>query len=62
MNDWKSTGARLGGLSRSTVFELWRTAALGSVKVGRRRFSTDQQIAVYIAGLEAASATGGDAA
>lgn len=52
MNDYKATGARLGGISRSLVFELWASGALPSVKIGRRRFSTDKQIADYIAGLE----------
>lgn len=59
MNDWKATGARLGGVSRSTVFALWLSGELGSVKVGKRRFSTDRQIEQYIERLEA---IGGDAA
>lgn len=54
MNDWEATAAELGGISRSLVFELWKTGALGSVKIGRRRFSTDAQIKAYIAKLEAA--------
>lgn len=52
MNDWKATGARLGGVSRSTVFGLWASRELGSVKIGKRRFSTDRQIADYIERLE----------
>lgn len=52
MNDWKSTAAKLGGVGRSTVFALWASGELGSVKIGRRRFSTDRQIAEYIARLE----------
>lgn len=58
MNDWKATGLKLGGIGRSTVFGLWASGALGSVTIGSRRFSTDRQIAEYIAALE----TGGDAA
>ncbi len=55
MNDWESTGAKLGGISRTTVFLLWRTGQLASVKVGKRRFSTDRQIAEYIERLEGAA-------
>lgn len=58
VNDWKATAAQLGGVSRSTVFGLWYTGGLGSVRIGRRRFSTDRQIADYIERLE----KGGDAA
>lgn len=53
MNDWQATGQRLGGLGRSTVFGLWHSGELGSVKIGRLRFSTDRQICDYIARLEA---------
>ena len=60
MNDWKATGLKLGGISRSYVFELWSTGELGSVKIGRRRFSTDAQISSYITSLESA-VTGGAA-
>lgn len=55
VNDWKATGVRLGGISRSTVFMLWTSGELGSVKIGKRRFSTDRQIDVYIARLEGAA-------
>lgn len=55
MNDWEATGLRLGGISRSLVFQLWRTKELGSVKVGKRRFSTDKQISEYITRLEGAA-------
>lgn len=55
MNDWEATAAKLGGISRSTVFALWASGDLGSVVVGKkRRFSTDRQIAEYIAKIEAA--------
>lgn len=60
MNDWEATSGRLGGISRSTVFGLWASGELGSVKIGKRRFSTDKQIADYIQRLE--RQTGGDAA
>ena len=49
LNNWQETGAKLGGASRSLVFRLWATGELGSVKVGKLRFSTDDQIANYIA-------------
>ena len=55
MNDWEATGNKLGGISRSLVFQLWRTNELGSVKVGKRRFSTDRQINEYISRLEGAA-------
>ncbi|WP_162834979.1 hypothetical protein [Mycolicibacterium iranicum] len=55
MNDWEATGLRLGGISRSLVFQLWKTGELGSVKVGKRRFSTDKQISEYISRLEGAA-------
>ena len=55
MNDWEATGLKLGGISRSLVFQLWRTKELGSVKVGKLRFSTDRQIAEFIERLESAA-------
>ncbi|HOB49723.1 MAG TPA: hypothetical protein PKK01_10485 [Mycobacterium sp.] len=55
MNDWKTTGAKLGGISRTMVFQLWKSGELASVKVGKRRFSTDRQITEYIRRLEGAA-------
>ncbi|ADT97189.1 hypothetical protein [Mycolicibacterium gilvum] len=55
MNDWEATASKLGGISRSLVFQLWRTKELASVKVGKLRFSTDRQIEEYIARLEDAA-------
>jgi hypothetical protein len=55
MNDWAATAAKLGGVSRSLVFKLWRTGQLASVKVGKLRFSTDRQISEYISRLEGAA-------
>lgn len=55
MNDWEATASKLGGISRSLVFQLWRNRELASVKVGKRRFSTDKQIAEYIGKLEGAA-------
>jgi hypothetical protein len=52
VNDWNATGQKLGGLCRSFVFSLWASGDLASVKIGRRRFSTDRQIAEYLARLE----------
>ncbi|WP_204800566.1 hypothetical protein [Mycobacterium riyadhense] len=57
-NDCVATSAKLG-VGRSKVFELWKSGALKSVTIGRRRFSTDNQIAEFLSGLEQA---GGDAA
>lgn len=56
MNDWKATAGKLGGVGRSTVFELWASGELGSVTIGRRRFSTDSQIDQYIRHLEMSGA------
>lgn len=55
MNDWRSTAIKLGGVGRSTVFALWASGELPSVKIRRLRFSTDKQIADYIARLEGAA-------
>lgn len=55
MNDWKATAAKLGGVGRSMVFALWASGELPSVKIGKRRFSTDKQIADYISRLEGAA-------
>lgn len=63
MNDWEATASKLGGVGRSTVFGLWASGELGSVTIGRRRFSTDAQVADYIGRLESrASGPGGTAA
>lgn len=56
LNDFKATGLKLGGISRTTVFQLWASGALASVQIGTRRFSTDQQIAEYIERLESGAA------
>lgn len=55
MNGWEATASKLGGISRSLVFQLWKTGELPSVKVGKRRFSTDKQIIDYISRLEGAA-------
>lgn len=66
VNDWKATSGKLGNICRSRVFDLWGSGELGSITIGRRRFSTDGQIEEYIARrLEAAAAqvaAGGDGA
>lgn len=51
MNDWKAVAAKLS-VGRSTVFALWNSNQLASVRIGKRRLSTDKQIAEYIARLE----------
>lgn len=55
VNTWEQTSAKLGGISRTLVFQLWASGALASVKIGRRRFSTDAQISEYISRLEGAA-------
>lgn len=52
LNNWRSTATKLGGISRAKVFALWASGALGSVKLDGRRFSTDEQIATFIADLQ----------
>lgn len=55
LNNWRSTAVKLGGISRAKVFELWASGDLASVMIGTRRFSTDDQISAFIAGLAAAA-------
>lgn len=57
MNDWETTADKLGKISRSFVFRLWASGELGSVRIGKRRFSTDAQIADYIQRLEVGAAS-----
>jgi hypothetical protein len=60
LNNWENTGAKLG-VGRSRVFQLWASGELGSVTIGTRRFSSDNQIAEFVRRLEMASATPGGA-
>ena len=53
--DQKETRVRLGGIGLTKLYELWGSGELGSVYVGKRRFSSDSQIADYIERLEEAS-------
>ena len=55
LHGWQEVAHQLGGICRSKVFELWESGQLGSVKLGKLRFSTDRQIAEYIAKLESAA-------
>lgn len=55
MNDWRAVAAKLGGIGRSTVFKLWYSGELGSVRIGKLRMSTDKQLAEYISRLEGAA-------
>lgn len=55
LNNWEQTGQKLGGIRRTKVLELWYSDQLGSVLIGNKRFSTDRQIADYIARLEGAA-------
>jgi hypothetical protein len=52
MNDWRDLSAELH-VSRSTIFGLWQSGDLASVKIGKRRFSTDRQLADFVERLEA---------
>lgn len=55
MNDWKATSEKLGGIGRTLLFSLWASGELASIKIGKRRFSTDRQISDYVARLEGAA-------
>lgn len=53
--DQKATRERLGGIGHTKLYELWGSGELGSVYVGKRRFSSDAQIADYIRNREQAA-------
>jgi excisionase family DNA binding protein len=44
-------GTRLGGLSRSSVYELVATGRLPTVRIGRRRFVTQPDLEAFVARL-----------
>jgi excisionase family DNA binding protein len=48
LHDVETTQQLMGGIARTTVFELIRSGELGSVKVGRRRMVPQSQIDAYI--------------
>lgn len=54
MNDWRAVAEKLC-VGRSTVFALWQSGELSSVRIGKLRRSTDKQLADYIAKLEGAA-------
>lgn len=56
MNDWQAVSVKLGGVSRAKIFSLWGSGELKSVKIGKRRFSTDRQVTEFIERLEAGAA------
>jgi hypothetical protein len=56
-NDHEQVAQRLG-VGRSAVFSLWASGELGSVTIGRRRFSTDKQLDDFLTRLEQASCGG----
>lgn len=53
--DQKATRERLGGIGHTKLYELWGSGELGSLYVGKRRFSSDAQIADYIRNREQAA-------
>lgn len=53
--DQKATRARLGGIGLTKLYELWQSGELGSVYVGKLRFSSEAQLTDYIQRLESAS-------
>lgn len=54
MNDWRAVAAKLS-VGRSKVFQLWQSGELASVRIGKRRMSTDRQITEFISRLEGAA-------
>lgn len=44
--------ARLGGIGRSTLYELIAAGAIRTVKIGRRAFVSERELARYVAALE----------
>jgi excisionase family DNA binding protein len=58
VNDSPDTCADLGGLSRTTVYELVKQGHLVKVNIGRRGFITAESLRAYVDRLsEAATAT-----
>jgi excisionase family DNA binding protein len=47
--DEKAALQQLGGLGRTTFYELIRTGELASVKIGRRRFVPREALEGYVA-------------
>lgn len=52
----KATRERLGGIGLTKLYELWGSGELGSVYIGKRRYSSDNQISDYIQRLEVRAA------
>jgi excisionase family DNA binding protein len=51
--DEKAALAKLGGLGRTTYYELLASGELQSVKIGRRRFVPRESLEQYVARLRA---------
>lgn len=49
LHDIEDSRVQLGGIGRTTMFELIRTGQIRSVKIGRRRMIPQSQIDAYIA-------------
>lgn len=61
LHDITGVRTQLGGIGRTTAFELIRTGQLRSVKIGRRRMVPQSEIDAYIRrhlDLNATSGTG----
>ena len=56
LHDITTVQKLLGGVSRSTVYELFASGQLKSVKVGKRRFVTNDEALRYVGSLEVAAA------
>ena len=55
LHDITTTQRLLGGISRSTIYELFESGQLKSVKLGKRRFVPHDEALRYVASLGAAA-------
>ncbi len=55
LHDIITTQKLLGGVSRSTIYELFASGQLKSVKLGKRRFVPHEEALRYVASLGAAA-------
>ena len=60
---WPDAGKALGGISRTTTYQLIKSGELPSVTIGRRRFVVSQDLDAYVERRRSASGlNGGEAA
>lgn len=59
---WPDAGKALGGIGRTTTYQLIKSGELPSVTIGRRRFVAVQDLDAYVEARRAAAGQGGQAA